>query len=139
MELPVLFKTLVRKMTHEWNKRVADPLSMTQFRLLYILNTQGSRKTTDLADTLGVTNGAVTGMADKLIKNGYIERHKSESDRRVVYLALTDHGKERVASMLEQQRETLSAFFSSLPEEDIGHLKRIFTVMLEQFDEKEKE
>lgn len=138
VELPALFKSLVKKMTQEWKNRVPDNLSMSQFRVLYVLNSEGRKKTTELADILGVTSGAVTGIADKLIDRGFVRRNRDEEDRRVVFLHITNDGKEMVETLLDIQKETMNAFFGSLPEEDIEHLKRIFTFLLDQFGQKDE-
>jgi len=141
LELSNMFKSLLKKMSHEWNKRMSDSfsLTMTQFRTLYILNTRGPQKAAELADVLLVTSGAITGLADKLIAKGFIQRQRSDEDRRVVYLSITDEGKAMIDVVLEKQKEIISMYFSGLPEEDVAHLKRIFTVMLERIEQLEKE
>lgn len=139
LELSGTFRKLIKKMTHEWNKRMSDSFSMTQFRTLYTLNARGPQKAADLADILDVTSGAITGVADKLIFKRLIERQRSEDDRRVVYLSITELGREALDKGLEKQRETFALFFQGLPREDLDHLRRIFTVMLDRVEQLEKE
>jgi DNA-binding MarR family transcriptional regulator len=131
------FRRLLRRASHEWNKRMGDTFSYTQFRLLCRLYINGSQKAADLADSVGVTSGAVTGLADKLIEKRLIERQRSEEDRRVVYLHLTELGATTVANLLEKQKETISSLFQGLSSEDIGHLERIFALMLDRMDQSE--
>ncbi|MDF2725049.1 MAG: transcriptional regulator, MarR family [Paenibacillus sp.] len=131
------FRRLLRRASHEWNKRMGDTFSYTQFRLLCRLYMNGSQKAADLADSVGVTSGAVTGLADKLIEKRLIERQRSEEDRRVVYLHLTELGATTVANLLEKQKETISSLFQGLSSEDIGHLERIFALMLDRMDQSE--
>ncbi|GAA3403758.1 MarR family winged helix-turn-helix transcriptional regulator [Paenibacillus hodogayensis] len=139
LELSSMFKSLVKKMTHEWNRRMSDSFTMTHFRTLYILNAKGPQKAADLAETLCVTSGAITGLADKLIARQLLERQRSEDDRRVVYLSITQEGKDVLEQLLNKQRELISLLFQGLPKEDVEHLKRIFTIMLEHMDQLEKE
>lgn len=138
LELPNLFRTLVKKMSHEWNRKMGDTFSMTQFRTLYMLNQRGPQKAAELADILCVTSGAITGLADKLIEKGLVERQRSEDDRRVVYLRISDQGKLALEDLQEKQKETIALLFEGLPEEDILHLKRIFTTLLERLEPLEK-
>jgi len=138
LELPNLFRTLVKKMSHEWNRNMGDTFSMTQFRTLYMLNERGPQKAAELADILCVTSGAITGLADKLIEKGLVERQRSEDDRRVVYLRITDSGKQVLKELREKQKETIARLFEGLPEEDILHLKRIFTALLERVEPMDK-
>ncbi|MDF2718722.1 MAG: transcriptional regulator, MarR family [Paenibacillus sp.] len=139
LELSSMFRSLVKKMTNEWKRRMGDGFSMTQFRTLYVLNSRGPQKAADLAEILCVTSGAITGLADKLILKQLLERQRSEDDRRVVYLSITDKGKEMLDGLLEKQKETISLFFEGLPKEDIDHLKRIFELMLIRVDQLEQE
>jgi len=138
VELPALFKGLIKKITHEWNCSVEDQLSMTQFRMLYLLKVPGLSKPHELAESLGVTPGAITGIADKMIDKGYIVRRRDNDDRRVVRLAITEYGGQHIETLLEKQKQTISTFFNRLPEEDVEHLRRIFTTLLAQVHEEEE-
>lgn len=91
-------------------------------------------KVAELADCLHVTPGAVTGIADKLIQRGYIDRHRDEADRRVVYLQLTGEGQSAVKELDLIQQQLYADVLDRLDIEDIGHLKRIFTTMIELVD-----
>ena len=52
-----------------------------------------------LTETL-VTSGTMTNRVDKLVEQGLVERRPHESDKRVVFVRLTSHGKVRVDSAL---------------------------------------
>ena len=45
-----------------------------------------------LAREVSLSTGGFTKLADRLEKEGYLERHKCSGDRRVVYATLTDQG-----------------------------------------------
>ncbi|MFX3636338.1 MAG: MarR family winged helix-turn-helix transcriptional regulator [Candidatus Pristimantibacillus sp.] len=127
-----LFRTLLKTMTHEWNKQMNHNLSYTQFKVMFMLQSAEleKRKVSELADSIGLTPGAITGVVDKLLAEGYVNRERALDDRRVVYVEITAKGKELIAEVLETQGEMISQFFNVLPEEDIQHLRRIFTQML---------
>lgn len=90
LEIHTLFRTLAKKVTEEWNKQTDNAVIFSQFRMLYILNTQGRQRVAELADHLQVTAGAITGMSDRMIDRGLVERKRDEVDRRVVFLLITD-------------------------------------------------
>lgn len=46
----------------------------------------------ELAQALGITNGAVTQVADKLLEKGLIEKYKLKDDKRGTYFRLTEQG-----------------------------------------------
>jgi DNA-binding MarR family transcriptional regulator len=138
LELSVLFKNLLRKMTNEWNKRMEDGMSISQFRTLLVLSEKGPQKTAELADKICLTPGAITTLADKLIAKGLIERERSEEDRRIVYLRITEQGQSVLETLLEKQRETIAQLFRNLSDEDIDHLQRIFSHMLDGGEQTDK-
>ncbi|CAM4338838.1 MarR family winged helix-turn-helix transcriptional regulator [Paenibacillus tarimensis] len=137
LELTALFKTVIKRFRAEWAKGIEDDMTVTQFRLLQLLKTEGQKKTMDIAEALMVTPGAVTGMADKLIAGGLVVRKKSELDRRVAYLEITEKGMKRADELLDKQIQTVGNLFRDFPDEDIEHLKRIYKNLLKNLGEKE--
>lgn len=78
--------------------------------------------TSEVAKKLGVTVGTLTVSVNNLVRKGYVERIRTDSDRRVVKLALTPNGrllyrlhdkfhrdmvKETIAEMDKEQSEIL--------------------------------
>ncbi|MCQ2524363.1 MAG: MarR family transcriptional regulator [Lachnospiraceae bacterium] len=51
------------------------------------------RNMSDIAKRLGVTVGTLTTNMNALDKKGYVMRERSASDRRVVYITLTERGR----------------------------------------------
>jgi DNA-binding MarR family transcriptional regulator len=49
-----------------------------------------------IADYINVPMSTATGIVDRLVKNGYLKRERSDSDRRVVVIMLTEKGKNLV-------------------------------------------
>ena len=139
LQLPMLFKDLIKRMSQEWKKRSSEDLTMSQFRMLLTLNKEGAIKAIELADILCLTPGAITGMTDKLEEHGWVAHERSDEDRRVVLIQLTEAGEELVRSIKIKQRETTEAFFKILPAEDIAHLNRIFTQLLEGVEQMKEE
>lgn len=71
-------------------------INLPQYNSMIILHEEGSVRMGELAKRLGVTMGAATNLADKLVAAGAVTRRRDESDRRVVRLALTAKGKRQV-------------------------------------------
>jgi len=134
VEVTTLFKTLIKRVTQNWNKRMVHQLTYPQFKMLFKLEKHGPQKVSQLAEALCITSGAVTGAADRLLSEGYIERTRAEDDRRVVYIQITEEGRQITHQVMEDQKETIAMFFGSLPDEDIKHLKRIMTTVLAKID-----
>ena len=72
-------------------KDIEPQLSKSHVYLL-AYTVQGECTVTDIANHLEITLSAVTSLVDKLCNAGLVARFRSEEDRRVVYLKLTEEG-----------------------------------------------
>lgn len=67
-------------------------LTLPQLRLLAVLGFDGVLGGQELARRLGVSTPTVTGMVDRLVARGLVERREAVGDRRVRPVALTEEG-----------------------------------------------
>jgi DNA-binding MarR family transcriptional regulator len=68
-------------------------LSITEIHTVEAVGLYGSKTMSEIAAALEITMGTLTTAVDKLIKKGYVERSRSETDRRIVNINLTRKGK----------------------------------------------
>lgn len=68
-------------------------LSITEIHTIEAIGLYHSKTMSEVATQLEITMGTLTTAVDKLIKKGYVERSRSETDRRMVYVNLTMRGK----------------------------------------------
>jgi MarR family 2-MHQ and catechol resistance regulon transcriptional repressor len=89
--------------------QASDGISLQTFEvLLRIARADGGRiSMSDLADGVAITTGGVTRLADRLQKDGLVQRVSCPSDRRVVYLALTDQGHRTLGVALQHHLDSL--------------------------------
>lgn len=133
-ELLELFYTVLKKMRKEWDKQLRTGINHSQFLILKTLYYSGPQKVTDLAESIQMTPGAVTGASDKLVIEGYAERKGAPGDRRVVYLEATAQGKLLIESKIEEHKKITEKFFEGLSKEDIDHLTNIYHKILSNLD-----
>lgn len=69
-------------------------LSRQDLRALDILRRRGSLTMTDFSADLGTPTSTATHAVDRLVKKGLVMRVRSEIDRRVVHVTLSDAGRE---------------------------------------------
>jgi len=70
-----------------------------------------------LSKVLGITNGAVTQMTDRLIKKDLVEKYKIESNKKEVYFRLTELGNKANQahdSFHEQTYENINDYLDKL-------------------------
>ena len=95
-----------------------EAITPPQFGLLYCLCIRGQTTMSALSQEMHLTHGASTGMVDRLIKLKLVERMRSEEDRRVVYVSITERGRELVERMRQRRHSILRNLIKSLTEEE---------------------
>ena len=100
-------------------------MSMGQMVLLRVLIHRGSATPKELADTLSVTTGNITGLVDKLEKAGLVTRTRSTEDRRVVHVELTAKARARFKQVHRASVDMLSEAFDGWTLREIQDLQRL--------------
>ena len=92
-------------------------LTSSQYNVLRILRGEGKpMPSLEVADRMIQVVPAITGLVDRLEKQGLVSRERCTEDRRVVYVEITMKGK----ALLKKMDQPVSELHSSL----IGHLNR---------------
>ncbi|MDT9027498.1 MarR family winged helix-turn-helix transcriptional regulator [Rossellomorea yichunensis] len=86
---------------------------------LFMIHSKREIKTSEISEHFGVTSGAATGIADKLENLGLIERHRSETDRRVVTLFLSEKGRKLVQDKKKEHVELYQYILHDFSEEEL--------------------
>lgn len=81
--------------------------------LLRLERSGGSLTMSELADQVALTSGGVTRLIDRLLDEGLVERRPCDSDRRVLYAAITDAGRSKLQEALDIHLEDLSREYTS--------------------------
>jgi DNA-binding MarR family transcriptional regulator len=71
----------------------AHHLSAPQVHTVLALGAEGALTMGDLARRVAVTEKTVTGLVDRLERDGLVARRRDEADRRIIHVALTAAGK----------------------------------------------
>ncbi|WP_150265568.1 MarR family winged helix-turn-helix transcriptional regulator [Paenibacillus tepidiphilus] len=79
-----------------------ESLSVNQIMLMFQLRLAGSLNITDISERFLITAGAASVMCDKLENAGLIERVRTKEDRRVVNIALTGEGEQRILRLFDR-------------------------------------
>jgi DNA-binding MarR family transcriptional regulator len=136
MEASNIFKLIrtIELFTNEsimkWTKAFQPNIGISSILVLAELRGKGNQKQSHLSKALGYTPGAMTNIANKLIKEGYAERKYNEDDRREVLLAITDQGIS-VLDEAKQVGQTLrEELFSVLTETEMAQFLAIHEKLL---------
>jgi len=78
-----------------------------------------------LSSRMMVSNGNLTALVERLVDARQIERRVSETDRRVVQVALTPSGEAAFADMAREHGDWIAGLFAGLSEAEIEQLMRL--------------
>lgn len=68
-------------------------LTVNDMHVIEAIDVKEAKNMTSVAKALSVTTGTLTISVNGLVKKGYVERTRSEEDRRVVLISLTAKGR----------------------------------------------
>ena len=105
-------------------------LSKHEIFTMMQLERKGEITMTQLAEYVNVSMSTATGIVDRLVKNGYLSRNRTETDRRIVMITLTDKAKNLIADIKTIGTNYLTLVGDSLTEEERAFLYRIFTKII---------
>ena len=107
-------------------------LTSSQYNVLRILRGEGKpMPSLEIAERLIQVVPAITGLIDRLEKQGLVVRRRCTEDRRVVYVEIT----EKALEILKQTDEPLTALHKRL----LGHMTRTELKTLSHLLEKARE
>ncbi|NIK79005.1 DNA-binding MarR family transcriptional regulator [Paenibacillus castaneae] len=124
MEQTDIFKLIhtVELFTNEviirWMNSFEHNIGISPILVLSELKHKGPQKQTVLAKHLGYTPGALTNIANRLIKLSLAERKYNEEDRRNVLLSITEKGLDVLKEAQQRGRELRVELFQVLSEEE---------------------
>jgi MarR family 2-MHQ and catechol resistance regulon transcriptional repressor len=100
-------------------------LNMQELRVVEFLGNEGPRMMRELAEHLAVAVNSMTSIADSLERKGLVRRQRSEEDRRVIRVELTDPGREMHQSLVEVNLRLFRSMLGVLTEDE----QEIFMVL----------
>ena len=79
----------------------------------------------DVSRRMMVSNGNVTGLVERLVESGHLDRRTSETDRRVQVIRLTRSGRAEFRKMAAEHQTWISDMFGDLSPKDVRELMRL--------------
>lgn len=93
-------------------------ISNNDMHIIEAIGLHEKKNMSTVAKALSVTIGTLTIAINSLVKKGYVNRVRSEQDRRVVYISLTPKGEKAYKHHEEFHRQMILATIEGLSEEE---------------------
>ena len=93
-------------------------LTVNDMHVIEAIDIYDAKNMTTVAKQLSVTTGTLTISVNSLVKKGYVERTRSEADRRVVLISLTEKGRSAHAQHRRFHQQMIDAIVKDLDEQE---------------------
>lgn len=123
-------------------EEIYENLTNDQLYLLRYIFQNGKCTTTELAEAFYVNKSAITAIISRLVEKKLVERSQDQDDRRIVYLTLTEDGRNLYLKMDAKVHKIVESFITQFDQQEISQfiktyekLANILKIMME--DQKE--
>ena len=110
--------------------------SKSELFTMMLVDRHGEITMSQIADYINVPMSTATGVVERLVKNGYLERDRSYSDRRVVVIELTDNGKKVIEGLKSTMLSYIQLIYDALTDEERLLLGKVFVKITNIINEK---
>lgn len=107
----VISKEFMKQQAGEFYK---VKVTVPQLAILELLFRSGELNMSDMARSMNVTTAAMTGIIDRLVRDGYVVRTAVPNDRRIIKIRLTIKGSKIAKNTIEQKRHLITRIFGTL-------------------------
>ena len=123
----IIIDNVVRLLTSKNGILVDFSLSHTEVLGIFLISRYEEMNMGSIAEKMNMPVSTTTGIIDRLVKKGYVERVKNEKNRRTVNVALTDEGKEMVEEFKKIVSDQLGVIDEILNEQQKQAVKEVIT------------
>lgn len=131
-DMSVIWRELLKQQIYEFYK---VKLTLPQLTVLELVYKTGELNMSDMARSLNVTTAAMTGIVDRLVREGYVARMEVPDDRRVIKIKLTPKGEKTVKEVIMHKRHMIIKMFSAISDLERDNYLKILTRIRKGFKE----
>ena len=134
--LVVLFNQILNIEEKALKKGPFNNLTIGELHVIEAIGDHSENAMTAIATRLDITVGTLTIAMNNLVKKGFVTREKSEIDRRVVLIGLTEVGREAYLHHRAFHEEMIAFTMSSLNESEGDVLIKALSKINDYFKKK---
>ena len=100
-------------------------ITNNDMHIIEAIGLSGENTMSSVAKKLKITAGSLTTAVNALVRKAYVKRERSEEDRQVVYIALTEKGEKAFYHHEQFHRQMTNAVIEKLDDEEIDALVKM--------------
>lgn len=108
-----------------------EEMGPTELGILLLLAERDGRRMTEIAELLNVQKSTLTGVVDRMVRDGHVERRPDETDRRAHRIYLTLDARYRAKSVSVLVEKTYAELSAGLAPEEIETAAKALDVINE--------
>jgi DNA-binding MarR family transcriptional regulator len=110
---PLIFRLIRRKLVLTAMAETGANLKLLHFEIMKVLKEEGTMHVAKIGEKLVIAKAQMTGLIEKLVELGFVEREISPADRRTMNISITRKGlkfmEEQDALILNSARDNMAA------------------------------
>jgi len=119
--------------SQDFARKVADEgVTVAEWSFMRALYDADAMAPSALAEKMGMTKGAISKLADRLLGKGLIARADNPGDRRAHTLSLTGAGRSKVPILAALADKNDAEYFGVLPTEEREMLHRLLRILADR-------
>jgi DNA-binding MarR family transcriptional regulator len=122
IRLATTFNLVYQEIKHQISR---DRVTVPQLDIISCLGRTRGLPLSELAERLLVSGGNVTGIIDRLERDGYVYRARDDRDRRVIRALLTEKGYELYKTFLPRYKDIVTTINKGLTPQERKDLQRL--------------
>lgn len=111
-------------------------LTGPQYYILRFLAKKGKTMVSEIAAVMNVKPSAITVMIERMHRHAFVERLRDDHDRRVVFIEITEKGRDILQQMDLKRKQVLSRYLKQLGDEELDAFVQTFeklaTIVMEK-------
>jgi len=128
-------KSMIQFIEDQLVKKDIEDIVPSYGNILTVLYDHGGKLSMkEIGDLLGKEKSTITTLVNKIEKLGYVEKVKSEDDRRVTYVCVTEKGRSIESEFADISKEVKKTAYDGFTNEEKKELLRLLKKLKNNFD-----
>jgi DNA-binding MarR family transcriptional regulator len=103
----------------------ACDISLAQIHVVSTLHERGPMTVGAVAEALDISAPSVTGIVDRMVERGMVERVRAEDDRRTVRVSLSESGRAMAERIYGEGAAEMHEVLAELSDDDLAEVTRL--------------